>query len=729
MDKKDIQILDIISLRGPNTWTYRPVLEALVDIGELEDFPSNTLPGFVDRLKAWLPGLYEHRCSYGEPGGFLKRLDEGTWPAHIMEHVALELQNLAGMPGGFGRARETSTRGVYKVVVRAWHDEVTTLAIHTARDLVMAAINDKPFDVAARVEALRDLAERRLLGPSTACIVDAATDKARGIPAIRLSEGNLVQLGYGVRQRRIWTAETDRTSAIAESISRDKDLTKSLLASCGVPVPEGRLVDSAADAWDAAEDIGLPVVVKPYDGNHGRGVFTNLNSRAEVESAYAGALEEGNGVIVERYILGEEHRLLVVGGKLVAAASGEIASVTGDGKSTIRQLIESQINSDPRRGEAEEFPLDVINLDNNAVARLEIERQGFNGESVPPVGKEVMILRTGNMSRDVTGNVHPDVAAAASLAARVVGLDIAGIDLVTRDISQPLESQGGAIVEVNAGPGLLMHLKPAQGEARPVGQAIVDHLFPNGDNGRIPVVGVSGSFGKTTVARVLSRILDIHGLRTGLVCSSGLYLDERLVEAGDRAHWNAARRVLMNRTIDAAVIENSSDVILGQGLAYDRCQVGIVTNIHPEHHFGAFDVHTPEKVFNALRTQIDVVLPQGSAVINANDAYASQLAELSDGDVIYFLQAMGKEGDALVTSHVANGKRAVVFENQKIALVQGTERQLVVTESDLPNFNNSTRSHQLDNLLAAVAAAWALGVPAELIGIALKTQPALGQAA
>lgn len=419
----------------------------------------------------------------------------------------------------------------------------------------------------------------------------------------------------------------------------------------------------------------------------------------------------------------------MVGGKLVAAASGEIASVTGDGKSTIRQLIESQINSDPRRGEAEEFPLDVINLDNNAVARLEIERQGFNGESVPPVGKEVMILRTGNMSRDVTGNVHPDVAAAASLAARVVGLDIAGIDLVTRDISQPLESQGGAIVEVNAGPGLLMHLKPAQGEARPVGQAIVDHLFPNGDNGRIPVVGVSGSFGKTTVARVLSRILDIHGLRTGLVCSSGLYLDERLVEAGDRAHWNAARRVLMNRTIDAAVIENSSDVILGQGLAYDRCQVGIVTNIHPEHHFGAFDVHTPEKVFNALRTQIDVVLPQGSAVINANDAYASQLAELSDGDVIYFLQAMGKEGDALVTSHVANGKRAVVFENQKIALVQGTERQLVVTESDLPNFNNSTRSHQLDNLLAAVAAAWALGVPAELIGIALKTQPALGQAA
>lgn len=345
MKTKDIKFLEIRYLRGPNIWTYRPVIEAVVDIGELEDFPSNTIPGFVDRLKAFLPSLIEHRCSYGERGGFLRRLEEGTWPGHILEHVSLELQNLAGMPGGFGKARQTSTRGVYKVVIRAWHEDVTRACLFAGRELVMAAIQDTPFDVAERVEHLRDMAERKLLGPSTAAIVESATAKDRRIPAIRLlSTGNLVQLGYGAKSRRIWTAETDRTSAIAESISRDKDLTKSLLQSCGVPVPEGRMVDSPADAWDAAEDIGLPVVVKPYDGNHGRGVFTNLMTRAEVEAAYAGAIEQGSGVIVERFIRGDEHRLLVVGGKLVAAARGETASVTGDGASTIKELVDIQIN-------------------------------------------------------------------------------------------------------------------------------------------------------------------------------------------------------------------------------------------------------------------------------------------------------------------------------------------------------------------------------------------------
>lgn len=533
MKTKDIKFLEIRYLRGPNIWTYRPVIEAVVDIGELEDFPSNTIPGFVDRLKAFLPSLIEHRCSYGERGGFLRRLEEGTWPGHILEHVSLELQNLAGMPGGFGKARQTSTRGVYKVVIRAWHEDVTRACLFAGRELVMAAIQDTPFDVAERVEHLRDMAERKLLGPSTAAIVESATAKDRRIPAIRLlSTGNLVQLGYGAKSRRIWTAETDRTSAIAESISRDKDLTKSLLQSCGVPVPEGRMVDSPADAWDAAEDIGLPVVVKPYDGNHGRGVFTNLMTRAEVEAAYAGAIEQGSGVIVERFIRGDEHRLLVVGGKLVAAARGETASVTGDGASTIKELVDIQINSDPRRGAAEEFPLDVILLPDNSVALHEIERQGYTPDSVPPAGSEVLILRTGNHTCDITDQVHPSVAAAASLAARIVGLDIAGVDLVAKDISQPLDAQRGAIVEVNAGPGLLMHLKPLNGVAQPVGRAIVDHLFPNGDDGRIPVVGVTGSFGKTMVARLVARLLTLSGKCTGLACSDGLFLDRRLVDKG-----------------------------------------------------------------------------------------------------------------------------------------------------------------------------------------------------
>ena len=479
VDKKDIKFLEIRHLNGPNIWTLRPVLEAVVDIGDLEDFPSNTIPGFYERLSSWLPSLIEHRCSYGERGGFLRRLEEGTWPGHILEHVTLELQNLAGMPGGFGRARETSQRGVYKVVVSAWHEDIARSALLAARELVLSAMGcqqgSDAYDVTAAIERLRDMVDSLWLGPSTACIVEAATN--RGIPSIRLlAKGNLVQLGYGVRSQRIWTAETDRTPAIAESISRDKDLTKELLRSCGVPVPEGRVVLSPKDAWEAAQDIGLPVVIKPCDGNHGRGVFIELNKREEVESAYQVALKEGTGVLVEGYVPGTEHRLLVVGGRLVAANRGDSVSVTGDGRSTFRELIRDQINSDPRRGETEDHPLNPISMD--GVTRMEIARQGFSVDSMPPAGLEVLIQRNGNHAFDVTDEVHPSIAAAASLAARVIGLDIAGIDLVAKDISRPLAEQGGAIVEVNAGPSLLMHIKPAVGTPRPVGAAIAAHLFP-----------------------------------------------------------------------------------------------------------------------------------------------------------------------------------------------------------------------------------------------------------
>ncbi|PIY03350.1 MAG: cyanophycin synthetase, partial [Gallionellales bacterium CG_4_10_14_3_um_filter_54_96] len=417
-----MEFLKILPLRGPNIWTYRPVLEVWLDIGALEDSPSNTLPGFYERLTAWLPTLAEHRCGIGERGGFLLRLREGTWPGHILEHITIELQNLAGMQSGFGKTRSTSVRGVYKVVVRSRNETVTRAALQEARELMLAAMQDRPFEVAAAVARLHEMVDSLCLGPSTACIVDAAT--GRGIPSIRLSEGNLVQLGYGARQHRIWTAETDQTSAIAEGISRDKDLSKTLLQACGVPVPEGRIVDSAADAWEAAEDIGLPVVVKPSDGNHGRGVSTELMTRAEVEAAYKLADEEGSEVIVERFVRGDEHRLLVIGGRLAAAARGESVSLLADGSLTIRQLIEQQINSDPRRGEAEEFPLDAIRIDDNASAQFEISRQGYSADSIPAAGTSVLIQRTGNVAFDVTERVHPEVAATVELAARIVGLDI-----------------------------------------------------------------------------------------------------------------------------------------------------------------------------------------------------------------------------------------------------------------------------------------------------------------
>lgn len=708
MQKKYIEFISMMSLRGPNIWAYRPVIEALVDIGALEDYPSNTIPGFYERLSAWLPSLVEHRCSVGEHGGFLQRLKQGTWPAHILEHVTLELQSLAGMPGGLGRARETPVRGVYKVIVRAWHESVTTAALYAARDLVMAAIEDRDFDVQAAIDELRELSEALRLGPSTACIVDAADD--RDIPTIRLSEANLVQLGYGAHQRRIWTAETDRTSAIAEGISRDKDLTKSLLGACGVPVPEGCLVETLEEAWDAAESIGLPVVLKPRDGNHGRGVFTNLMTRAEIETAYAIAVHEGSGVVVERFIPGDEHRLLVVGNRMVAAARGDAAVVVGDGIGTVRDLMESQLNSDPRRGRGEDQPLNFIRLD--SAAMLELARQNLAPDSVPQAGVRVLIQRNGNVAIDVTDAVHPSVAAAVALAARVVGLDVAGVDLVAEDISQPLEAQGGAIVEVNAGPGLLMHLKPASGEPRPVGRAIVDHLFPDGDTGYIPIVGVSGSRGKTTVARLVAHLLQLNGQYTGLACSEGLFFARRHVQKTDGANWAAGRRVLLNRAVQAAVIENGCRSILSEGLAYDRCQVGVVTNLDPDETFPEFYVPDAEYVAKVLRTQIDVVLPGGVAVLNADDQRVADMAPLCDGEVVFY--GMDPES-AIMAQHREQGGRVVFVRSSHIVMADAANELLLTDTASVPLAQSGQADFHASNVLAAVAAAWSLGVGTDLI--------------
>ena len=721
-----MEFLKILPLHGPNIWTYRPVLEAWLDIGPLEDSPSNTIPGFYERLTAWLPTLVEHRCGIGERGGFLLRVREGTWPGHILEHVTLELQTLAGMQGGFGKARSTSVRGVYKVVVRSRNEQVSRAALQAGRDLVMAAIENKPFDVTATVAALREMVDSLCLGPSTACIVNAATE--RNIPSIRLTEGNLVQLGYGARQHRIWTAETDQTSAIAESISRDKDLTKTLLQSCGVPVPEGRIVDSPADAWEAAEDIGFPVVVKPSDGNHGRGVSTELMTREEVVAAFNLANDEGSEVIVERFVRGNEHRLLVVGGRLAAAARGESVSIVGDGKSSIRQLITSQINSDPRRGEAEEYPLDVILIDQQRSVIFAIARQGFVPDSIPKLAEQVVIQRNGNVAFDVTDLVHPEVAAAASLAARIIGLDIAGVDLVAQDISRPLAEQGGAIVEVNAGPGLLMHLKPADGKARPVGKAIVDNLFAEGESGRIPIVGISGTNGTTLVAQIVAKLVHLNGKHVGLACGEGLYLDQRLVEKRDSANWTAAQKLLMNRNVEAAVIENSATTILTEGLGYDRCQVGVVTNIESEKHFGQHYIETHDQVYNVLRTQVDVVLSDGVAVLNAADPMVAQMAELCDGEVIFFARDLNL---AVIEAHLKQGGRAVSLEAERLVLATGNEKVLLNKLATIPLLreirvnvkHDNPQKHDtlIEHVLAAVGAAWALGISPQLISAGIET--------
>ncbi len=709
-----MQFLKILSLRGPNIWTYRPVLEVWLDIGSLEDSPSNLIPGFYERLTAWLPSLTEHRCGIGEPGGFLLRVREGTWPGHILEHVTLELQTLAGMQGGFGKARSTSVRGVYKVVVRSRNEQVSRAALDAARDLVMAAIEDKPFDVTAAINLLREMVDSHCLGPSTACIVAAATE--RHIPSIRLTDGNLVQLGYGANQHRVWTAETDKTSAIAESISRDKDLTKQLLQACGVPVPEGRIVESPEDAWEAAEDIGLPVVVKPSDGNHGRGVTTELMTRAEVEAAFQLADAEGSEVIVERFVRGNEHRLLIVGGKLAAAARGESVSVIGDGVSSIRQLIDLHINTDPRRGEEEEFPLEFILIDQNPAVNFEIQRQGYTDDSILLKDTAVVIQRNGNVTCDVTEYVHPEVAAQAALAARIVGLDIAGIDIVAEDISQPLNRQCGAIVEVNAGPGLLMHLKPAEGQPQPVGKAIVDSLFAENESGRIPIVGISGTSGKTRVARIMAKLIHLNGQYVGLTCSDGLFMGERQIEKSNSATWVAAQKLLMNRQTEVAVIENSVRTILAEGLGYDRCQVGIITSINAEKHFGEYYIETHDQVYNVLRTQIDVVLSEGVAVLSAADPLAVQMAELCDGEVIYFATNAKL---LVIEQHLAQGGRAVLHDDGCLMLATGANQIHLAQSDDLPMLMIDHIA--VENLLAAVAGAWALGIAPHLLSAGIKT--------
>ncbi len=712
MTQKNLQILRVSHLRGPNIWTYRPVIEAWLDLGELEDRPSNAIPGFYERLTGLLPGLAHHRCGVGEVGGFLERLRDGTWAGHILEHICLELQNLAGMPTGFGKTRMTSVHGIYKMAFRTRQEEVGRAALQAGHDLLLAAIEDRPYDVAATVTRLSELCDRLCLGPSTAHIVEAATD--RRIPHIRLNDGNLVQLGYGAQQHRIWTAETDQTSAIAESIASDKQLTKELLQSCGVPVPEGEEVDSPEKAWDVAQDIGVPVTVKPTDANHGRGVFTDLRTREEVEQAWHAADTEGSGVLVEKFIEGEAHRLLVVGKQVVAATRGKKQTVTGDGQATVLQLIERQINSDPRCGEAEEFPLEPLILDKEPIAQLELARQGYSGSSVPAAGQLVLIRRHGDLAYDVTDQVHPKVAAAAALAARVVGLDIAGIDLVTPDISRPLAEQGGAIIEVNAGPGLLMHLKPAEGQPRNVGQAIVAHLFPGEGQGRIPIVGITGSRNTTRVARLVNWLLHINGTQVGLACRDGFFLGPRQVETRDGSDWASGQRLLINRSLEAAVFEHSHRAILSEGLAYDRCTVGVVTDLDGQEELAEFYIDDAEKLYNVVRTQVDVILPTGTAVLNAADPRVVGMAALCDGQVIFY----GPDAQLpAIAQHRQQGERTVFLRERHIVLARGLDE---ISEIPLDTLSPN-KAAKPDMVMAAVAAAWALDVKPELIGAGLRT--------
>lgn len=701
-------------LRGPNMWTYTPVLEAWLDLGVLEEWPSNRQPGFIDRLLSVLPQVAAHHCSPGVPYGFEQRLRDGTWMGHILEHVIIELLELSGLEAGFGQTRETTRSGTYRMVFRVPDETVGRTAFAAGLALLHAVINQQAFELEPELAKIRKAIDEFYLGPSTAHIVASA--KKRKIPHIRLNQGNLVQLGYGALQNRIWTAETDLTSAIAEGIAGNKDLTKSLLRSCGVPVPDGEVVHSLEAAWEIAQEIGLPVVVKPRDGNRGRGVMLNLRTREEVEAAYAIARAEDPDVIVERFIEGDEHRVLVVGGQVIAVSRGESAWVTGDGQTTVAGLIEQQINSDPRRGNADIHPLEKLNPITNSVIQGNLQRQRLTTESVPAAGQRVLITANGNHAIECTEQIHPENAFTCTLAARIIGLDIAGIDIVCQDIAQPLDAQRGAVVEVNAGPGLLMHLKPAQGQARPVGDAIVSHLFPEGQRGRIPIVGVAGSEGTTAITRLVAWLMQLSGARVGVACRDGLFVGARQLQRGDCAHWEHGQQLLINRNVEAAVFENDPMSLLTEGLAYDRCWVGIVTDSKPVPGLQKELMTEPEHRYKILRTQIDVVLETGAAVLNADDDTVLEMTKLSDGDVL--LYAHDARHPALI-AHREAGRRVLYLEDEFLVRAHGNA---VADKINLKrDLSPAAGALAPAVLLAAIGAAWALGLEAQLIRTGLDT--------
>ncbi len=713
-----MQIQKVLKLRGPNVWANFSCLEVWIDLEEFKDTSSEMIPGFNERLMGWLPSMIEHRCSVGERGGFFERLRRGTYMGHILEHTTLELQSLAGTPVGFGRARETTVEGTYKVAIEYTDEQVAIAALNTAFEMLLAAIHDRPFDVNAEVEKLKDIAHNVCLGPSTAAIVAAA--QARNIPCIRLDTESLVQLGYGSRQRRINAAETDRSGAVAEMIASDKDLTRKLLKTVGVPVADGRPVTDAEDAWVAAEELGLPVVVKPLDGNHGRGVATNLSTKEQVTLAYAAAKEEGSGVVVEQYIPGDDYRMLIIGYQLVAAARREPAQVIGNGTTKVRELVD-EVNKDPLRSDGHATVLSKMRLD--AVSLAVLAEQGYSTETVVPAGVKVLIRRNANLSTggtatDVTDEVHPDIARRAVDAVRMVGLDIAGVDVVARDIKRPLREQGGAVIEVNAGPGLRMHLRPSHGSSRPVGRAIVDMMFPEMQSGRIPIVAVTGVNGKTTTTRLIAHIVGTTGKRVGMTCTDGIYIGGDRIEEGDCSGPASAKSVLMNPLVDAAVLETARGGILRAGLGFDKCDIAVVTNIGEGDHLGLSDIQTTENLAKVKRCIVEALAPTGAAVLNAEDPLVAEMAKHCPGTTVFF----AKNGShPLIMQRRAENARVAFVRDHAIALAEGEYEFTLLSLDRIPLTYNGRIGFQVENVLAAAAACWALGLPAEQIRLGLES--------
>jgi cyanophycin synthetase len=710
--RPDLRILETQVFRGPNYWSYQPAIRMLVDLGSLEHWPSNTLEGFNDVVLEHLPGLKEHSCSLGRPGGFVERLKDGTWLGHVAEHIALELQREAGAHIPRGKTRSAGQPGRYNVIYGYWEEQVGLAAGRLAVRLVNHLVEATPgFDFLIELENLIRLAERVAFGPSTQAILDEAA--GRDIPYLRLNEASLVQLGQGKYQRRIRATMTSMTPALAVDIAGDKKLTTRLLASAGLPVPRSEIVLTEDEAVAAAKRIGHPVVTKPIDGNHGRGVVLDLRDEEAVRAGFRRALSEARrkAVVVESFVTGNDYRVLVIGGHLVAVAQRVPAHVIGDGEHTVRELVDIT-NADPRRGIGHEKVLTRIKIDDEAEAL--VEKQGFGLDDVPAKDAFVKLAATGNMSTggisiDRTWEAHEDNVEIAEEAARVVGLDVAGIDFLTPDISQPVRETGGAIVEVNAAPGFRMHTHPTEGEPQYVAKPVIDLLFPPGTPSRIPIVAVTGSNGKTTTVRMISHIFKGMGNKVGVTSTDGIYIDERLVKRADASGPKSAQMVLQNPRVDFAVFEVARGGILREGLGYGRNDVAVVTNVTGD-HLGLKEVHSIKQLAAIKRVVVEAVPRNGFAVLNADDELVADMRKHCSGSVIFFSM---EEGNDLVERWVRRGGKAVTLQKgsrgEMMVIREGRRTMPICWVHQLPSTFEGRARMMVANAMAAAAAAHASG--------------------
>jgi cyanophycin synthetase len=709
--KPDLKIVQTQVFRGPNYWSYEPSIRMLVDLGSLEEWPSNRIPGFNEGLLELLPGVAEHSCSLGRRGGFGERLVDGTWLGHVAEHIALELQRETGAHISRGKTRGADEAGQYNVIYGYWEETVGVesgkLAVRIVNHLVEP---EKDFDFLAELERLILLAERRAFGPSTQAIIDEAA--SRDIPWMRLNERSLIQLGHGKYQQRIRATMTSITSALAVDVASDKKMTNQLLAAAGLPVPRSEVVRTADDAVAAAGRIGHPVVTKPLDGNHGRGVGLNLLDEQAVRIGFQRALEQSRDgrVVVETFIHGSDYRVLVVGGRMAAIAERVPAHVVGDGEHTVRELVDIT-NLDPRRGIGHEKVLTRITVD--AKAEEFVRGQGFELDEVPPEGQSVLLVATGNMSTggisiDRTWEAHEDNIEIAEEAARVVGLDVAGIDFLAPDIGLPVRETGGAIVEVNAAPGFRMHTHPTEGEPQYVAKPVIDGLFPQGTPSRIPIIAVTGSNGKTTTTRMIAHIFRGLGRKVGMTSTDGVYIDERLVKRVDASGPKSAQMVLQNPRVDMAVFEVARGGILREGLGYGRNDVGVVLNVTGD-HLGLRDVNTLEQLAAVKQVVVEAVPKTGWAVLNADDPLVLEMRRHTGGQVILFSMARNE----LVERWIRRGRKAVVLEQgplgELMVLKEGRRSSPIAYVHMLPATFEGRARMMVQNAMAAAAAAHAAG--------------------